>query len=263
MADINTLHVDAKDVRFFGKIYEYPDGSYDLIGSTKPIFGAGGWENSGTESDKPKPKKKAAQRKQTPDPEDVERARRRARACVRRLALANDFRWFVTLTIDPKKIDSFDPVAVVKRMSQWTSNQVKRRGLCYVLVPEYHKSGRIHFHGFFNDCLKAVDSGHTDKAGHKIYNLPGWDYGFTTAIELYGNYHSAVAYVCKYIGKDSEKIGGRWYYSGGKLAKPVEKYVDKSAWDIAAEFDNAWVKEVPGAVFAGVNGVKGDENDEG
>lgn len=27
-------------------------------------------------------------------------------------------------------------------------------------------------------------------------------------------------YTCKYISKEQEKIGGRWYYSGGDLRKP-------------------------------------------
>lgn len=47
-----------------------------------------------------------------------------------------------------------------------------------------------------------------------------WRFGFSTAIELYGNYKSAVGYVCKYISKETEKIGGRWYYSGGALKRP-------------------------------------------
>jgi hypothetical protein len=63
-----------------------------------------------------------------------------------------------------------------------------------------------------------------------VYNLPSWGYGFTTALELYGDYHAAVAYVCKYIGKQTEKIGGRWYYSGGALGAPEVDLLDIS-WD--------------------------------
>lgn len=245
----------------FGKIYHFPDGSYDIVAANAPIFKPKGFEKTGAEKAVPAaagtadgPREKREPKK---DKEDVERAQRRARAKLRRLALANDFRWFVTLTIDPAKIDSFNSEAVVKRMSQWCSNQVKRKGLKYVLVPEYHKSGRIHFHGFFNDVFPVVDSGKVDAAGHRVYNLPAWDYGFTTAIELYGEYGAAVAYVCKYIGKGAEKIGGRWYYSGGALAQPREEYVDISAQDVAEMFPEHWEKLVPGGVFAGVNGLKG------
>ena len=53
-----------------------------------------------------------------------------------------------------------------------------------------------------------------------------WKLGFSTAIELYGEYRSAVGYVCKYISKAQEKIGGRWYYSGGQLDKPSVSLTD-------------------------------------
>ena len=35
-------------------------------------------------------------------------------------------------------------------------------------------------------------------------------------------------YIGKYITKGDKKIGGRWYYSGGKLEKPVYKYFNTS-----------------------------------
>lgn len=250
------------NVATFGKIYHYPDGSRDIIAADRPTFRAKGWEPRG--ADKPEPRAKGERREPTaePKPENLERAARRAKAKVRRLALANEFRWFVTLTYDPQKVDSLNPAEAIRRMGQWCSNQVKRRGLRYVLVPELHKSGRVHLHGFFSDSVEAVDSGHKDKSGHPIFNLPGWGYGFTTAIELYGDYHKAVAYVCKYIGKDG-KIGGRWYYSGGKLAQPREEFVDISANDIARVFEqSAWVIAPAGRVYAGVNGLRSAEDDE-
>ena len=182
---------------------------------------------------------------------------RRARAQLRRLALANDFRWFVTLTLDPKKVDSFDGDAVVKKLSTWCSNMVQRKGLKYILVPEYHGSGRIHFHGFFNDCLAVVDSGHRDKGGHRIYNLPGWSLGFTTAIELYDDYAGAVGYVCKYVGKQGDKPAGRWYYSGGDLRQPEVTYGEISPADLVAEFgDRAFAFYPPGKQMAVVHGIK-------
>ena len=272
LLDIRTLfrHADRMSQvtdlpRFTGKVMEYPDGSYDIMASNRAVFGPKA----------PKaPKGHNIQKEQTdrklsvktdnkPKAADLERARRRARANVRRLALANQFRWFVTLTIDPKKIDSYDPVAVTRKLSQWLSNRVKRDDLRYILVPEKHESGRIHYHGFFSDHVQVSDSGHKDSKGHTIYNLPQWDYGFTTAIELYGDYHAAIGYACKYIGKESEKIGGRWYYSGGKLEKPVEKFVDIVYWELmemqdeefTAQYGQGWMKATPGGIFAGVNGL--------
>ena len=132
----------------------------------------------------------------------------------------------MTLTLDRERIDRYDVGVITKKLNQVMDNLVRRRGLAYVLVPERHKDGAVHFHGFFTDAVRAVESGHTDGQGHKVYNLPEWPLGFSTAIELYGTYSSAVGYVCKYVRKQDEKIGGRWFYSGGKLAKPAVSYPD-------------------------------------
>lgn len=155
-----------------------------------------------------------------------ERAQRRARAAVRDLGLCNDWTFFVTLTLNGALVDRYDPAEVVRHLNHWLDNHVRRDGLCYVLVPEHHKDGAIHFHGFFNDALEAVDSGHTDRQGHTVYNLPAWGWGFSTAIRLYGQRAAAVAYCCKYVAKQQEKIGGRWYYSGGKLRRPEVEWTD-------------------------------------
>ena len=250
----------------------------DILASSSAIFCAKGWEEIGKETQHKKPK---SDKPRNGEIEDLERAKRRARANVRRVALASSFKYFVTLTFDPARVDSMDPAAVVKAMSIWCDNNVRRKGLAYVLVPELHKSGRVHFHGFFNDALPAVDSGCLKIPGQKrlkkpktkkeraelisagaqvVYNLPNWTYGFTTALELVGSYPAAVAYVCKYIGKDAQKIGGRWYYSGGAVQKPVEKYIDIDQADIR-NIPGHWERMVPGALVCGVNGWRGVEDD--
>lgn len=154
------------------------------------------------------------------------RAQRRARVAVRDLGLCNDWAYFVTLTLDPQRINRYDAGEVLRKLRTWLDNNVRRRGLAYVLVPEHHKDGAIHFHGFFNGALEAVDSGHRDQGGHTVYNLPRWGWGFSTAIRLYGERSAAVGYCCKYIAKQQEKIGGRWYYSGGALRRPEVEWLD-------------------------------------
>ena len=174
-----------------------------------------------------------------------ERARRRARTAVRDLARSNAFDYFVTFTLDGTKVNRYDAAEIVKRLNVWLDNRVRRDGLRYVLVPELHKDGAIHFHGLINDALRRVDSGTMTAPGWKkprkprskaeaarwaadgavvVWNLPAWDFGFTTAIPLYGEREAAVGYVCKYVAKQSEKIGGRWYYSGGDLQRPATVY---------------------------------------
>ena len=259
------------------RIKEYPiAGVWECLTASRPIFREPGWENI---RDKNLPlygKSDAAdvgrEVRSNPSAESVARSVRRARVALRDYALSTEFRYFVTLTLDADKIDRYDMAEITRRMQTWCSNQVQRCGLAYVLVPERHKDGAVHFHGFFNDALPAVDSGTIvpptggkprrprsnaerskwlSEGGRIVYNLPGWTLGFTTAMELYGEYPKAVAYVCKYIGKQQggelpQKIGGRWYYSGGNLGRPVIHYGDGTARE-CSENDGAYVFEIPAA----------------
>lgn len=259
------------NIRHNCRIKRYPDGSAVLLLSDRAIFRAPGWE----EVNPKKRKDVGALLSELSDSYDVAelsqyelarleereaasaaaslaRAQRRAKAAVRDLGLCNDWRFFVTLTLDAAKVDRYDVAAITRRLNTWLDNHVRRDGLAYVLVPERHKDGAIHFHGFFNGALRAVDSGTIDRGkgkpqrprsakqradwiaagGRIVYNLPAWDFGFTTAIELYGNRRAAVGYVSKYIAKQMQpdgtpgKIGGRWYYSGGALRRPGVEYCD-------------------------------------
>lgn len=222
---------------------------------TKPIFRMGGWEERNAKKGR---RRKAGE----PSCSDAVRSCRRAKAAVRDIAMCNPMSYFVTLTLDGDKVDRHDMPSITRKLNSWLSNQVQRRGLKYVLVPERHKDGAVHFHGFFNDALPVTDSGTVvppgggkprrprskaqraewlSAGGRVVYNLPGWTLGFTTAMELYGEYSRAVSYVCKYIGKDmreqgsAEKVGGRWYYSGGELASPEVEYADIEWRDLISE----------------------------
>lgn len=273
------------DLKHTAKIISYPCGIVDLVASSSPDFGGKGWELAEdysrpkhilphTQDDGPEERRPGAAE------EDLQRSMRRARANLRRLALTNEFKWFVTLTLDPAKVDSHDGAAVVRKLNAWCSNMVQRKGLRYILVPERHKKGGIHFHGFFNDVLEVTDSGTMrapwfkrprrprskaeradwlQRGAQVVYNMPGWSLGFTTAMELYGDYPAAVAYVCKYIGKDGEKPAGRWYYSGGDLRDPEITYGEISPAELLQEYgERCWVGYVPGRQIAIVNGIRTD-----
>lgn len=271
------------------RMKRYPDGSAELLIGSQP-FGGGSISKPRKEPDEPLPGQKDI-------PEDIlreieyarlernsiqiteeerernaadsqlqslQRSVRRAKKVVQDLARSNSWTYFVTLTLDPQKVNRYDPAEVLKHLRHWLGNNVRRRGLRYVLVPEHHKDGAIHFHGLFNDALKAVDSGTMSvpgrkapvkvrseahrkalerDGGHPVYNLPGWGWGFSTAIQLYGEMDAAINYVCKYIGKEigtnvsretlepTGKIGGRWYYSGGDLQRPTVEWFDADLRD--------------------------------
>lgn len=230
----------------------YPDGTARLLISDRRAFREPGFEPC--VPDEARCPRAESERK----PEDKERAMRRARAAVYDLARSNDFRYFVTLTLNREVIDRYDISEVMRRLKDWLGNAVQRKGLLYVLVPELHKDGAIHFHGLINDVLPMSDSGTIRRPGDKkprhprskkqrsewlenggqvVYNLSTYSLGFSSAIELYGDYRAAIGYVCKYIGKgkDMVKIGGRWYYSGGQLRRPSRSYYDVDL-DLLSDF---------------------------
>ncbi len=202
--------------------------------------------------------------------EGRDRAIRRARAKVRDYALCSGMTHFVTLTTSPDQVDRYDDQEVVRKMRRWADNYVQRYGMAYVIIPERHKDGAIHFHGLLRaENVKMIDSGTIsgirakparpkddrqraawlEKGGHIVYNLPGWRLGYSTAIALYGSYDAAVAYTCKYIGKDirSDKIGGRWYYSGGQLAGPEISYCSMAPDQVDRLGGEVYRFDVPGA----------------
>ena len=232
-------------------IYAYPTGDMDIICASDKVFMPPGWESAEDYgrpgSGRPEPTKREKGKRSECD--DMLRSMRRARAQLRRLALSNSFGYFVTLTLDQAKIDRYDPAAVTKALSQWCSNMVKRHGLRYVLVPEQHKDGAFHFHGFMSgDGLRVVDSG-VMWEGRPVYNLPQWTLGFTTAQQLYGEYSAAVGYCCKYIGKQQgQRPLGRWYYSGGALAKPEKTYAVLDYRGLVDDYGKDAVEmEIPGS----------------
>lgn len=218
----------------------YPDG-ISITAANRAIFRLPGWESD-------RPKKSSGYRdipQDIRDRDNLQRAQRRAASNLRDFALANDWKYFVTFTLDRSKVDRYDVKAMTMRLNAWLDNRVRRKGLRYIIVPELHKDGALHYHGLVNDCLPATDSGTIsmpgskkprkprskkqreemlEAGGHIVYNLPDWTYGYSTAIELYGEKLAAVRYVCKYITKAPEKIGGRWFYHSSNLNKPEIMY---------------------------------------
>lgn len=260
----DSLHLRESEISHYCRMKSYPDG-VEIIAANRPVFREPGFELS----DKWGSKKSEVKREKPSVPVDTDRARRRAASAVRDLVLCNDFRYFVTLTLDKEKIERYEISEIVKHLRVWLDNAVRRQGLKYVLVPEYHKDKAIHFHGFFNDALPVIPAGVTDGHGHPVFNLPSWTYGFTTAIEIYGDYQKATAYICKYVRKSSEKIGGRWYFHGGKLNKPDISYPDLTLTELLDSGENVYQFSVPegrlsfgiirreGGVFDGVQKLPG------
>lgn len=151
---------------------------------------------------------------------------RRAKNRVKEICFANEFELFVTMTLDAQKHSRTDAKQILKTVNNWCSNQVQRRGMKYLIIPEYHKrvetDGKqaVHFHGLISGDFSLADSGLKTPRGQAIYNLGQWDFGFTEAIKIEEkDYNKTANYVSKYITKDARRVFGRWYLSGGKGLK--------------------------------------------
>lgn len=263
---VEGLHRPRHEVLFSCRVKQFPAGMVEVMAADRLCFRDGDFEASG---EKQKRKRRDVDREG--GAVDALRAVRRARARVREIALANGFDLLATLTTDREKVDRYDDKEVLRRFAKWAENQVQRYGMKYVIVPERHKDGAIHFHGLLrysdekglsesgtylvDGCDKPrrpsspSDAAEWEKNGARIvYNLSRWRLGFSTAIYLDSNYQRTINYVLKYIGKELEegKIGGRYYYSGGKLEGPKVLYCSLSCED---------VQTLPGAYDFVIEGV--------
>lgn len=267
-------------------IYSYPTGDCDIVCAAEKTFIPPGWEEW---EDFSRPghavvvEKTPRQKDVKSEGDDMLRSMRRARAKLRRLALSNEFSHFVTLTLDKSKVDRYDPKAIMQKANRCLDNLVRRHGLKYILVPELHKDGAYHFHGFISGDLQLVDSGTIDlpgeakprrprddqeraawlgHGGRVVYNWPQWPYGFSTAIALYGTYSAAVGYVCKYIGKQQQQRPmGRWYYSGGGLKEPEKLYTSLDYAELGEEYRGEAVEfTIPGSKMLVIHHRNNNEN---
>lgn len=123
----------------------------------------------------------------------------RAKNTIFDLVYNNDFKFFVTFTLNSKH-DRFD-------LSKFRLNlndrikYMKKRGfsnLFYVLIPELHKDGAIHFHGFLSEGF-AHDMYYNDNG---FLSLSSFDSLGFTSISKIKNYEACCKYILKYVNKD-------------------------------------------------------------
>lgn len=242
------------------KIKKYPQGFCKITTANRKIFKEPGWELADKKNIEfiPKP--------QDATPVTRSDSRHRSLTSVYDIVCMNenDFKYFVTLTIDPNKVNSKDPKEVIPLLRSFLKNMTSRYGLKYILIPEHHKNGGIHLHGLFSDSIELVDSDTRKAKGYEkpmkietlkrkginvddcqmVYNLPQWKHGWSTAYEVYGDANGVASYITKYITKDLAKIFGNFYYAGGDIKREVPKELTDTDYQ-SAEFDREY--EIPEA----------------
>ena len=142
------------------------------------------------------------------------------------------WQYFITLTFDFRKVGEYSHEKAIDMLKKWINNQKHQNpDMTYLLVPEFHKSGRLHFHGLIANVPKWVFiEARTPKGrlikenGLQIYNLKNYNLGFTT-ISLIQSQEKVSNYISKYATKEliTLKNKKRYWYSRN-LEKPRLEY---------------------------------------
>ena len=111
-------------------------------------------------------------------------------------------------------------------------------------VNGFHKPVRL---TKINRWIRAGRIAEAD-VGSVVYNLPEWDFGFSTAMEIAKNKSNIMLYVTKYIIKDAQgvnKIMGKRYWSSRNIEiypLAVLENVPRSVYPSidAKEYDNEY-----------------------
>ena len=208
-----------KEIKTALKIY--PNGMCELRVYKEPIFVA----EKGWETDDPNFPIQEYSDFDT-DLENKLRSIRRTKQMVKDYVLSNDFDMFWTLTYATNRESDTD---CIKRLKRWIKRKREKYGkFSYIVIPERHKNGCLHFHMLTKDYKGSiVDSGKKNKRGQIIYNADSWSHGFSTVVEINGGIEDVskvASYVTKYITKQIDDIhfgkNARRYWSSKGLLKP-------------------------------------------
>lgn len=181
---------------------------------------------------------------------NLERSIRQTKSTITDYVLSNNFEIFATFTFSPKKVDRFDIDACKYKLRKWLQRQrEKNANLKYVIVPERHKNGAIHFHALFEN----IDSFTLKKTkirqeNRDVFTMTDWRYGFSNVKFIDSNRIKVAAYITKYITKDMIQIDNKKrYWSSRNLILPEKFYNAAAEFHIRADlqslvYENAYLQ---------------------
>ena len=211
--------------------------------------------NKGVLDDRPRPEKG------TVNYEKLSNNISRARNMVREYGYCNPWDYFVTMTINQAFFDRYDLKSFKKVLSQWIRDYNKKYGtnVKYLLIPEKHKDGAWHLHGFImglpadhlvSFTLKQKLPNYIRdklKHGEPVYNWPAYaeKFGFVDAEPIHSR-EKATSYITKYITKDLadsvSELGAHLYYCSQGLQRAKEVKRGVMAATITPDFENDYCK---------------------
>lgn len=205
-------------------VKEYPNDKYKVTVFNNPLI-------------IPKPKKGRTVNRSSEKPSDdaITESLRRTRTTIFDYALSNDFEYFVTFTFNPKKIDRYSIDETFNTMKYWLNRQKKHSpDFAYVIVPEFHKDGAIHFHALIRAYNGDMKPTKIFQNGKRVYNVTGFTSGFTNAQKMDDNQEKTAGYITKYITKDTiNRFNKRRYWASKNLQKPVKHYKSLEALNLS------------------------------
>lgn len=178
----------------------------------------------------------------------------RSRSKVLQYALCNVWDYYVTITVDPKRFDRWDLDAIWNHLYKFFcfySRTYSR--LSYLFVPERHKDGAWHFHGFLSGILDShlfpfIPGLHPQKlidAGYFNFPALGQVIGYVSLGELREPLKAGF-YIAKYITKEhahDDFYQHLYYHSQGlRTARPVSDcYCSNPVLESCLSFESDYV----------------------
>lgn len=155
--------------------------------------------------------------------DSLQRSVRRSRTAINDYVKCNQFDIFITFTFNPKKVDRYDLLGTYLKMQGWLGRQHRKYpDFRYIIVPEQHKDGAIHFHALISGFGGSLTKTRVIQNNKRVYNVNSFTFGFTNAQYLDDDKQKATAYLCKYITKDMQLLSNRRrYWCSKNLIKPV------------------------------------------
>lgn len=153
----------------------------------------------------------------------------RAKTTVKELVLCNDWDYWCTFTLSKEKHDRYDLNTYIRRMGEFIHNYNRRcedeYKVVYLLVPERHKDGAWHMHGFIKG-IKPQDL-YINKKGYLCWKQYEQKFGYISMDKI-RDIDKASSYILKYLTKDISRNvtehGAHLYYASHGLNKPEVIY---------------------------------------
>ena len=175
----------------------------------------------------------------------------RAKNNIQNYALSNNFKYFITITIN-QKYDRYN-LDILRLNFSYIIKEINRKhnlSVKYLIVPEQHKNGAWHFHGFLTEDIQQVI--YYNQYGYKsikeLENLGFHNIDEVRSIEKCSNY--VTKYISKNLG-DNIEISKHSYFASKGLLKPqlVEdiiynnEYFNNKFFEFKNDF--CYVKTIP------------------